>query len=99
MCISQVRLFKTLPSFFTRVRDVRIRTFVVEGVRLQREHGADGDDIEGQREVGHVELGQKVSEGAAQVDAETRIIGSHFTFGKRRSFPIFLFLPIIRNHA
>ena len=42
-----------------------IRTFSVNGVRLQREHGAHGDDVERQSEVGHVELAQKVSKGAA----------------------------------
>ena len=46
------------------------RTFVVDGVRLQREKCADGDDVERQGEVGHAELAQKVAEGAAQVDTE-----------------------------
>ena len=50
-------------------------------MRLQREHGADGDDVERQSEVGHVELAQKVSKGAAQVDAETRANSSENVTG------------------
>ncbi len=39
---------------------------------LEREHGADGDHVEGEREVGHAESGEKLSEGAARVHAEER---------------------------
>ena len=63
---------KTIVSFVCagRISVVLKRTFVVDEVRLQREKGADGDDVERQGEVGHAELAQKVAEGAAQVDAE-----------------------------
>ena len=57
-------------------------TFVVDGVRLQREKGADGDDVERQGEVGHAKLAQKVAEGATQVDAEriSNFLGCSFAY-------------------
>ena len=69
-CIFQVRQLYHLCARARRVSVILKRTFVVDGVRLQREECADGDDVERQGEVGHAELAQKVAEGTAEVDAE-----------------------------
>ena len=68
--------FQVRQSYHLCARARRVLVFlkptlvVVDGVRLQCEKCADGDDVERQGEVGHAELAQKVAEGAAQVDAE-----------------------------
>ena len=89
-------IFKVRQLCTRRISVILKCTLVVDGVRLQREERADGDDVERQGEVGHAELAQKVAEGAAQVDAE-RI--SNFSLLLLLSLPRFHNEKFVHTHA